>query len=190
MRGRPTLDGCWTPRALAQRLRRGMIGGGRQIRMASVLRFCTIAARWNSSRAPEASQPHSLEAMMVLEVSKPYLDFLPLVGRSVELRGADQCAGEVAGILVDVSRDLAKRHLRTALRFKLASIATALGRKVAQHVVVADIACRREQLAGRADLGIALAVECEVAAREGAVLRDALVPDRDLRRDAGAGQPA
>src|SRR6266699_6696686 len=28
-------------------------GGGRQIWFASVLRFCTIAARWNSSRAPE-----------------------------------------------------------------------------------------------------------------------------------------
>ena len=28
-------------------------GGGRQKWFASVLRFCTIAARWNSSRAPE-----------------------------------------------------------------------------------------------------------------------------------------
>src|SRR5437667_10564767 len=28
-------------------------GGGRQIWFASVLRFCTIPARWNSSRAPE-----------------------------------------------------------------------------------------------------------------------------------------
>src|SRR4029434_25034 len=28
-------------------------GGGRQMWLASVLRFCAIAARWNSSRAPE-----------------------------------------------------------------------------------------------------------------------------------------
>jgi CMP-2-keto-3-deoxyoctulosonic acid synthetase len=28
-------------------------GGGGQTRFARVLRFCTIAARWNSSRAPE-----------------------------------------------------------------------------------------------------------------------------------------
>src|ERR1039458_6002226 len=28
-------------------------GGGRQTWPASVLRFCTMAARWNSSRAPE-----------------------------------------------------------------------------------------------------------------------------------------
>jgi hypothetical protein len=28
-------------------------GGGPSIRSASVLRFCTMAARWNSSRAPE-----------------------------------------------------------------------------------------------------------------------------------------
>jgi hypothetical protein len=27
-------------------------GGGRQILFASVLRFCVMAARWNSSRAP------------------------------------------------------------------------------------------------------------------------------------------
>ncbi len=31
----------------------GMSGGGRQIWLARVLRFCTMAARWNSSRAPE-----------------------------------------------------------------------------------------------------------------------------------------
>src|SRR5690349_16118313 len=30
----------------------GSFGGGCQIRAASVLRFCTMAARWNSSRAP------------------------------------------------------------------------------------------------------------------------------------------
>src|SRR5205814_8298343 len=29
-------------------------GGGPRIRSESVLRFCTIAARWNSSRAPES----------------------------------------------------------------------------------------------------------------------------------------
>jgi hypothetical protein len=29
-------------------------GGGRQIWFASVLRFSTIAARWNSSRAPDS----------------------------------------------------------------------------------------------------------------------------------------
>ena len=28
-------------------------GGGPRVRSASVLRFCTMAARWNSSRAPE-----------------------------------------------------------------------------------------------------------------------------------------
>jgi hypothetical protein len=117
--------------------------------------------------AREASQPHSLETMMGLEVSKPHLDLLSLVARSVEPRGADQCAGKIAGVLVDVSTDLAKRHLRTALRFEWACIAIALGRKVAQCVVIADIARRREQLAGRADIDVALSVEREVAASSG-----------------------
>ena len=31
----------------------GWFGGEHQLWFASVLRFCTIAARWNSSRAPE-----------------------------------------------------------------------------------------------------------------------------------------
>src|ERR1700692_985220 len=102
--------------------------------------------------------------MMGLEVSKPHLDLLSLVARSVELRGAGQCAVAIARILVDVSRDLAKTHLRTALRFERTCIAIALGRKVTQCVVVADIARRLEQLPGGADIDIALSVEREVAA--------------------------
>src|SRR5262245_30099182 len=38
---------CHTTRAKAG------AGGGRNSRPASILRFCTMAARWNSSRAPE-----------------------------------------------------------------------------------------------------------------------------------------
>jgi hypothetical protein len=37
-----------------------MFGGGRQIRIASVLRFCTIAVRWSSSRAPERPKDVSI----------------------------------------------------------------------------------------------------------------------------------
>src|SRR3979490_386443 len=65
--------------------------------------------------AGEASQPPALQAMMGLEVCKPNLHLLALVARYVELRGAHQRAGEIAGVLVDVACDLAKGHLRTAL---------------------------------------------------------------------------
>src|SRR5262245_3715669 len=66
----------------------------------------------------DASQPHALEAMMRLEVREPHLNLLALIARFVELRCTHECAGEIASILVDVSRDLPKEHPRTALRFK------------------------------------------------------------------------
>src|SRR5215472_1932951 len=128
--------------------------------------------------------------MMRLEVSESHLNFLALVARFVELRCTHECAGEIASILVDVSRNLAKEHSRTALRFERACIAIALGRKIAQHMVVTDVARGLEHLAGGADIDVALPVKCEVAAGEGAILTGALVPHRDLRRDAGTNQPA
>src|SRR5262249_1331900 len=138
----------------------------------------------------EASKSHALEALMRLGVREPPLILLALVARSVELRRAHECAGEIAGNFVDVSCDLAKEHPRAALRLEWACVAIALGRKVAQHVVVTDVARCLEYLSGRADIDVALPVEREVIAGEGAVLPGALVPHRDLRRDAGADQPA
>src|SRR5215471_5351940 len=140
--------------------------------------------------AGEPPQPHPLEAKMGLEVSKPHLDLLALVARSIELRRAHECAGDVAGILVDVSCDLAKGYPWTALRLERACIAVALGRQVSQHVVISDAAGCLEHLTGGADVDVALPIEREVAAGEGAVLPGALVPDGDLWCDAGADQPA
>src|ERR1700676_1640095 len=102
--------------------------------------------------------------MMRLEVCEPHLDLLALVARSVELGRPHQRAGEIASVLVDVSCDLAKEHPRTALRLEWACIAIALGCKIAQHVVVTDIARCLEYLAGGADIDVALSIKREVAA--------------------------
>src|SRR5262249_55933000 len=107
----------------------------------------------------EPPQPHPLEAVMGLEVSKPHLDLLALVARSVELGGAHQCAGKIASIFIDVARDLAREHVRTTLRFEWACVAVALGRQVSQHVVIANAAGCLEQLAGGADVDVALSIE-------------------------------
>src|SRR5262249_35270430 len=61
--------------------------------------------------AGETPQPHPFEAMVGLEVSKPHLDLLALVARSVELGGAHQSAGKIASIFIDVACDLAKEHV-------------------------------------------------------------------------------
>jgi hypothetical protein len=52
--------------------RRRIFGGPRILR-ASILRFCTMAARWNSSRVP------AFKAMVNLQMSKAHLDALALV---------------------------------------------------------------------------------------------------------------
>src|SRR3954470_21338093 len=100
----------------------------------------------------QPSQSHALKAMMGLEVGKSHLHFLALVARFVELRRTHQCAGEIAGILVDVTCDLAKEHLQTAFLFESTCIAIALGREGAQDVIFTNVARRREQLPGRADM--------------------------------------
>jgi hypothetical protein len=46
----------------------GIFGGGRQMRIASGLRFCTIAVRWNSSRAPERMTAKPGRRVAVAEV--------------------------------------------------------------------------------------------------------------------------
>src|SRR5450759_2868900 len=56
-------------------------------------------------------------------------------------------------------------------------------------MVGADAACGREQLAGWADVDVALIVECKVGTRESAILTGALIPDWNVRRDTGLDQP-
>jgi len=59
------------------------LGGAESKRSAMVFKFWTMAARWNSSRAPahagQPTQPKPLEGVMGLEVSKAHLDPRSLV---------------------------------------------------------------------------------------------------------------
>jgi hypothetical protein len=50
--------------------------------------------------------------------------------------------------------------------------------------------CGREQLAGRTDIDVAVAVEVELGPREGVILTAAPIPDRDVRRNTAFDQPA
>jgi hypothetical protein len=64
-------------------------GGGRMRRTASGSRFCTMAARWNSSRAPERLRRRS--RAMCLQVCEAHLDALP-------------CSRDLRNALVFISR--------------------------------------------------------------------------------------
>ena len=86
---------------------------------ASVFRFCTMAARWNSSRAPESPRRRVRSKLVVgLQVCKAHLDLLALVARSFKLWRTYEGPRMIASILVDVACDLARGRVWTALRLE------------------------------------------------------------------------
>ena len=56
---------------------------GDEARNARVLRFCTIAARWNSGTG-KTSEPHALEAVMNFQMGKSHLHARSLITRPQE----------------------------------------------------------------------------------------------------------
>jgi hypothetical protein len=97
--------------------------------------------------------------------------------------GPGECASNVTSVFVDVARDHACWSVRAALGLEgtLATIADA--RHVPKPVFGENASCRRQELAHRADVDIAILVEREVSPREGAVLTHRLVDNRDVRRN-------
>src|SRR5271154_407066 len=120
-------------------------GGGGQIRFARVLRFCTMAARWNSSDALERPRRRiRFKAVVGLQVCKAHLDLLALVSRFIEGRSPHQHTRMVAGVFVDVAWDLARRGVGTTPRFERTCVTVALEREIPNSVVRANAARRRE----------------------------------------------
>jgi hypothetical protein len=74
-----------------------------------------MAARWNSSRAPERPRTHTLETVVRLQVRKAHLDLLALVLGFGELQCTHQGARCIPCILMHVARDLSKGHIRVHL---------------------------------------------------------------------------
>jgi hypothetical protein len=75
-----------------------------------------------------------LEAIVGLQVRKAHLDLLALVARFVELGSTHQGACMIAGILVEVARDLARGRVWTASRFERFSTASVKGRPAASSL--------------------------------------------------------
>lgn len=109
------------------------------------------------ARTGEAAQAHALETVMDLQVRKAHFDLLALVTGFGELRRPHQRTGVIAGFLIEIACDLARRRLRTTLRLEGADLAVALERKVAQDMVGSDAAGGREQLGGIVLSGIVAA---------------------------------
>ena len=76
--------------------------------------------------AGEATQPQPLEAMMRFQVREAHLHAFPLVSRLYEGGRSHQPACHVAGILVEVARDLTRRLLWAAPHLQRADVAVTL----------------------------------------------------------------
>src|ERR1700692_544667 len=119
-------------------------------------------------------------------MSEQHLDALSITARLLECFGLCRCPGNIAGGLVEAAWDSAYRRLRTALRFEGAAATIACPGPVVECLSIAgQLAGRRQNLAGRADINVALFVEGEVFSAEGPVLSLRLVIDRDVRRYLG-----
>jgi hypothetical protein len=78
--------------------------------------------------AARTTQSKSAELQDALEMREPHLDLLALTSRRLEALGASERPGDVAGVLMYVARDLARRFFWTALRFERTYIAVELAR--------------------------------------------------------------
>ena len=99
-------------------------------RPAKALRFCTMAARWNSSRAPES--PRSRRRSKRDASSDVQSAFPPVcAGRAISGTPCLHFAPRyIAGMFVDITRDPPRRHVGTARRLERADTAVRHGCEV------------------------------------------------------------
>src|SRR6266571_4211092 len=99
----------------------------------------------------KAAQPHTLEAVVCLQVRKAHLDLLALVTGFGELRCTHQGARRIACVLMHVARDLSEGHIRGALG--LERTWTAIARERAGRLRNRPFARAREAKTTRPYLG-------------------------------------
>ena len=137
----------------------------------------------------KAAQPHTLEAVLCLQVRKAHLDLLALVTGFGELRCTHQGARRIACVLMHVARDLSEGHIRGALGLERTWTAVAGARAINDSPAIVHRPGCPEKLTLRADVEVALPIEGKVRARQDAFFPRAPVPNRDVRCDPGADNP-
>lgn len=148
------------------------------------------------ARAAETSETHALEAVVGLEVGKAHLDPFSLITGFFELGRVLERARIVASIFVYVACHFAHRHVRTALRLQRAGTAIERAGSIVPGVgfghptEVARVSMSLQALARRTGKSVGACVEDEVMAVKSAVVGTWTLPHWDMRRDAGAYEPA
>jgi hypothetical protein len=90
---------------------------------------------------------------------------LALAPRLLEALSANERSGDVAGMLMDIARDLARRLFWAALRFERAYIAVKLTGAIQKRLALVHGAARPEPLSARAVVDVAGRIISKVAAR-------------------------
>ena len=137
----------------------------------------------------KAAQPHTLEAVVCLQVRKAHLDLLALVTGFGELRCTHPGARRITCVLMHVARDLSEGHIRGALGLERTWTAVAGARAIKDSPAIMHRPGCPEKLTLRADVEVVLPIEGKVRARQDAFFSLAHVPNRDVRCDPGADNP-
>ena len=177
--------------------------------LAPISSICTTAAsiidRSQAGEAPEvlggggkekfvlssvwSPQTQTRQTKDSLEMCEQHLDFLsPATGLHV-LRSCGVRTGHVAGLFVQIPRDLAGKSVRAALWFEPAGVAIQFAGAIESCALGCDAASGNgvgaseldKLFARRARVTVAFGVEGEVGAGERAVGSVGLVEDRDVR---------
>ena len=116
-------------------------------------------------------------------MGEQHLNPLSFAAGLFERFGLGQSAGNVARLFVDAARDRAERRLWTALYLKRAVTTVGCAGEITKRLAIDHRAGRRQKLACRADIDVALFVEGEVFPTEGAIFALGFIDDRDMRLD-------
>ncbi len=116
-------------------------------------------------------------------MGEQHLNPLSFAARLFECFGLGQGAGNVARLFVDAARGRAERRFWAALHLERAASTVGCTGEITKRLAIDHRAGRRQKLACRADIDVALFVEGEVFPTEGAIFALRLVDDWDVRLD-------
>src|SRR6202011_5050117 len=136
-----------------------------------------LGASWATKSKPTKPQD-------ALKMREPHLNLLALTSRLLKPFGASERPGNVAGMLMDIARDLARWFFWTALRFERTYIAVELAGAIQKRLALMHGATRPKPLPAWAVGKVACRVISKVAPREGAIIPLRLIEHRDMWRDA------
>ena len=141
--------------------------------------------------ATRATQSQAPKSQYAFEMGKQHLYLLSSPTGRFKFRRPSERPSNVAGIFVQIARNLPRHRIRAAPRLEFADVAILLAGAVTARAVSRDAGARRgvgapelDQLfACRTDIAVSLGIEREVRSRERAVGSRRLIENGNVRRD-------